>query len=68
MEDRVMESNQVEKGRRKEIMQNKNRLREHSASINNNNIWMIRIPEEEEKREKKNQSEVKNTINETKNV
>ena len=42
-----MESNQAEQVRQKRIVQNKNRFKEFSDSIKNNNIHIIGIPKEE---------------------
>jgi len=44
-----MESNQAEQKREKIIMQNENRLRELSDSIEHHNICIIGVPEEEER-------------------
>ena len=52
LEDRVMESNQVEQVREKN-MQNDNRLSELSDSNKYNNIHIIRIPEKERQKGQK---------------
>ena len=49
LEDRVLESNQAEQAREKN-MQNENKLREFSDFIKHNNIHIIRISEEEDER------------------
>ena len=53
LEDRAMESNQAKQMRERKIMQIENSLRELSDSIKHNNIHIIGIPEEEERRGQK---------------
>ena len=47
LEDKIMESNEAEQKRR--IVQYKNRLRELSDLIKCNNIYILGVPEEEER-------------------
>ena len=44
-----MGSNQAEQVKKKKILQNEKKLREISGSIKHNNIWIMGIPEGEER-------------------
>ena len=49
-EDKILENNEVEQKRKRIIMQHKNRFRKLSESKKRNNIHIIGVPEEEERK------------------
>ena len=48
LEDKVMESNEVEQKRERRVLQHKNRLRELSDLLKRNNICITEVSEDEE--------------------
>ena len=50
MEDRIVEINEAERKKEKRIRRNEDNLRDLWGNVKCPNIWIIRVPEEEDKK------------------